>query len=272
MTADSFYSTIRDCIEQERPVIAATVIRGPQGVGSRLLLFGDGQVQGAVEPADLQDSVLADAQDQLNAGLPASREYTRGEESYEVFYDVYIAPPTLYIFGGVHVGVPLSAFAKQMGFRVNVIDARERFGNRERFPQADEMVTAYADDYLANVRLGGSSYVVVLSHDPKLDDPALLSALRSEARYVGAIGSRQTNEKRMMRLRAAGLTDEELARVHAPIGLNIGARNPEEIALAIMAEMIAAKNGVSRGSLPRAKQPVGDQQPAASAAQAAATG
>ena len=152
--------------------------------------------------------------------------------------------------------MPLCVFAKQMGFRVHVIDARERFGSADRFPLADEIATAFADDYLAKVELGSTSYVVVLSHDPKLDDPALLSALKSDARYIGAIGSRMTNEKRRARLKAAGLTDEQLDRLHAPIGLNIGSKNPEEIALSIIAEMIAAKNNMSRVSLPRAKQPM----------------
>jgi xanthine dehydrogenase accessory factor len=248
------YDTIKSCIEQERPLVAATIVTGPDHVGEHMLIFGSGLSEGALD-APFREAVVADAQVQLNLGHPATREYTDGDKAYEVFLDPYVTPSELYIFGGVHVGVPLCAFAKQMGFRVHVVDARERFGSADRFPLADEIATAFADDYLANVELGSSSYVVVLSHDPKLDDPALLSALKSDARYIGAIGSRMTNEKRRMRLKSAGLTDEQLDRLHAPIGLNIGARNPEEIALSIIAEMIAAKNNVSRVSLPRAKQP-----------------
>ena len=251
----SMYETIKSSIEQERPVVAATIINGPDHVGEHLLVFGSDLVEGGLD-LPFQSSVIADARAQLDNGHPATREYTDGEKTYEVFLDPYVTPSELYIFGGVHVGVPLCVFAKQMGFRVHVIDARERFGSADRFPLADEIATAYADEYLANVELGSSSYVVVLSHDPKLDDPALLSALKSDARYIGAIGSRMTNEKRRMRLKAAGLTDEQLDRLHAPIGLNIGARNPEEIALSIIAEMIAAKNNMSRASLPRAKQPI----------------
>jgi xanthine dehydrogenase accessory factor len=251
----SMYETIKSSIEQERPVVAATIINGPDHVGEHLLVFGSDLVEGGLD-LPFQSSVIADARAQLDNGHPATREYTDGEKTYEVFLDPYVTPSELYIFGGVHVGVPLCVFAKQMGFRVHVIDARERFGSADRFPLADEIATAYADEYLTNVELGSSSYVVVLSHDPKLDDPALLSALKSDARYIGAIGSRMTNEKRRMRLKAAGLTDEQLDRLHAPIGLNIGARNPEEIALSIIAEMIAAKNNMSRASLPRAKQPI----------------
>jgi len=249
------YETIKASIQQERPVAAATIVDGPDHVGEHVLVFGSGLSEGSLD-VPFRNAVIADAQAQLSLGQPTTREYADGDKTYEVFLDPYVAPSELYIFGGVHVGVPLCVFAKQMGFRVHVIDARERFGSADRFPLADEIATSFADDYLANVELGPSSYVVVLSHDPKLDDPALLSALKSDARYIGAIGSRNTNEKRRMRLKAAGLTNEQLDRLHAPIGLNIGSRNPEEIALSIMAEMIAAKNNVSRISLARLKQPV----------------
>jgi xanthine dehydrogenase accessory factor len=111
-------------------------------------------------------------------------------------------------------------------------------------------VLKYADEYLQDTRVDGSTYVVVLSHDPKLDDPALLHVLRTPARYIGAIGSRTTNEKRRARLREQGLSDDLIARIHAPIGLDIGAETPEEIALAIMAEMVAAKNGIDDRPLP----------------------
>jgi xanthine dehydrogenase accessory factor len=251
----SVYNTIKASIEQERPVVAATIVAGPDHVGEHVLVFGSGHVEGTLG-LPFNDAVIADATKQLNNGHPATREYSDGDRTYEVFLDPYVTPSDLYIFGGVHVGVPLCVFAKQIGFRVHVIDARERFGSADRFPLADEIATAFADDYLANVELGSTSYVVVLSHDPKLDDPALISALKSDARYIGAIGSRMTNEKRRLRLKNAGVTDEQMDRLHAPIGLNIGARNPEEIALSIIAEMIAAKNNMSRASLPRAKQPV----------------
>src|ERR671928_224914 len=115
----------------------------------------------------------------LRRGASRRMSYPRdGDETVDVFYDVYPAPPTLLIFGGVHVGIPLARFAKQMGFRVRVIDARGRWANAERFPDADEIVIKYADEYLADARIDSSTYVVVLSHDPKLDDPALINVLR----------------------------------------------------------------------------------------------
>jgi xanthine dehydrogenase accessory factor len=247
-----YFDTIRRCVEEERPVVAATII-GPEDrpIGARLIVFDNGSAEGSLGDQQLDSRVQADALAALRRGSPRRASYPGPDgRSVDVFLDVFPAPPTLLIFGGVHIGIPLAHFAKQMGFRVRVIDARGRFANEERFPDADEIVTAYADEYLEHTRVDGSSYVVVLSHDPKLDDPALVHVLRTPARYIGAIGSRTTNEKRRARLKEQGLPDELIARIHAPIGLDIGAETPEEIALAIMAQMIAAKNGIDDRPLP----------------------
>ena len=248
---DSHFETIRRAVEEERPVVAATVIGGAGELGRRLIVFEDGATEGSLDNPVFEAQVRRDALAALRRGASRRMSYPRdGDETVDVFYDVYPAPPTLLIFGGVHVGIPLARFAKQMGFRVRVIDARGRFANAERFPDADEIVIKYADEYLADARVDSSTYVVVLSHDPKLDDPALIDVLRRPARYIGAIGSRTTNQKRRARLKEAGLPDELIDRIHAPIGLDIGAETPEEIALAIMGEMIAAKNGRDDRPLP----------------------
>ena len=245
------FETIRRCVDEERPVVAATVIEGGDQVGSRVLVFEDGSTEGTLGDARLEAEVRTQALAALRRGKAQRGEVSvAGDQSLTLFYDVYPAPPTLLIFGGVHVGVPLARFAKQMGFRVKVIDARGRWATPERFPDADEIHIKYADEFLADARVDGSTYVVVLSHDPKLDDPALLEVVRKPARYIGAIGSRTTNQKRRARLKEAGLSDELIDRIHAPIGLDIGAESPEEIALAIMAEMIAAKNGRDGRPLP----------------------
>jgi len=247
----SQYDTIRRCVEEERPVAAATVIGGAGKIGARMLIFDDGTTDGGLGDPGLEAKVRSDALTALRRGAPRRASYPGPEgESTDVFLDVYPAPPTLLIFGGVHIGVPLARFAKQLGFRVRVIDARGRFANEERFPDADEILLTYADEFLASARVDSSTFVAVLSHDPKLDDPALVHVLRTPARYIGAIGSRTTNEKRRARLKEQGLSDELLARIHAPIGLNIGSQTPEEIALAIMAEIIAAKNGIDDRPLP----------------------
>jgi xanthine dehydrogenase accessory factor len=251
MTAPTYFETIRQAVEAERPVVAATIIGGPLPVGSRLLVFDDGTTVGGLPDESLQEQVRRDGLAALQRGAARRSSYPGpGGETVDLFFDVFPAPPTLLIFGGVHIGVPLAQFARQMGFRVKVVDARGRFANAERFPTADEIVTQYADEYLAGARVDSSTYVVVLSHDPKLDDPALLHVLRTPARYIGAIGSRTTNQKRRQRLQEAGLSEQLIDRIHAPIGLDIGAETPEEIALAILAEMIAAKNGRDLRPLP----------------------
>jgi xanthine dehydrogenase accessory factor len=140
--------------------------------------------------------------------------------------------------------VALAHLAKAVGeFRVVVVDARGAWATPERFPTADEIHVMHADDYLRGHPISSNTFVAVLSHDPKLDDPALFGALQSDARFVGAIGSPKTQRERRQRLAAAGLTDEQLARLHGPVGLDIGAQSPEEIGVAILAQMIAAKNG-----------------------------
>lgn len=251
MSGPSYFDTLQRCVEEERPVVAATVIGGLEPIGGRMLVYEDGSTEGGLGDAELDASARREALAALERGAARRTRHELADgRAVDVFLDVYPSPPTLLIFGGVHIGVPLARFAKQMGFRVRVVDARGRFANAERFPDADEIAICYADEYLARARVDGSTYVVVLSHDPKLDDPALIDVLRRPARYIGAIGSRTTNEKRRARLREAGLSDELIARIHAPIGLDIGAETPEEIALAIMAEMIAAKNGRDVRPLP----------------------
>ena len=251
MSTQSYFDTIRRCLEEERPVVAVTVIGGREPIGARMLVYEDGATEGTLGDPALDQRAREDGQAALDRGSARRVSYPVDGGTVDVFYDVFPSPPTLLIFGGVHIGIPLARFARQMGFRVRVIDARGRFANEERFPDADEIRIKYADEYLAEHRVDSSTYVVVLSHDPKLDDPALVHVVRTNARYIGAIGSRTTNQKRRARLLEAGVSEELIDRIHNPIGLDIGAETPEEIALAIMAEMIAAKNGRDARPLPR---------------------
>jgi xanthine dehydrogenase accessory factor len=166
-----------------------------------------------------------------------------------VFLEALPVPARLVIVGATDIAMALARFAKGVGYRVLVADPRTALATRERFPDAAELVHLWPDEALARVALDESAAVVVLSHDPKFDHPALVAALRSRAGYVGAIGSRRTNEQRFAWLREQGFAEEDLARVHAPIGLDLGARTAEEIALAIAAEIVAARRGRSAGSL-----------------------
>ena len=252
-----FLAEARRRVENEEAVVVATIVDGPIGVGNRILIYPDGTTRGTLGSEALDARARTDYRPQLLNAQSKAIEYPAGEGETGptlVFYDVYPSPDRLLVFGGVHVAVPLVELAKVLGFRVTVIDARGQWANRERFPKADEIVVSYADEYLATARLDLSTYIVVLTHDPKLDDPAIIKAVQHDVRYIGAIGSRRTHAGRVERLKGVGCTDEQLAKIHAPIGLDIRARNPEEIALSVLAEMIAAKNGVptlARHSAPR---------------------
>jgi xanthine dehydrogenase accessory factor len=154
------------------------------------------------------------------------------------FLNVFNAPPKLYIVGAVHIAQPLSQMAALSAFDVTVIDPRTAFATNERFPNL-HLIAAWPDEALADLPLDGRTAVVTLTHDPKLDDPALIAALKSDAFYIGALGSKKTHAARVARLKAAGFDDTAIARIHGPVGLDIGAVSPAEIAVSIMAEIIA---------------------------------
>jgi xanthine dehydrogenase accessory factor len=226
----------RRAIEENRALATATVLSGPaERLGSAVTV-----VEGDPEPArPASDPVAAAALEALAEGR--CRRLDVGEA--DVFVDVVLPPPTLVVVGGVHIAVALVALARTLGYRTVVVDPRTAFGNRERFPDADDLLTAWPDEAFARLGLHSGTAVAVLTHDPKIDDPALMAALPSSAFYVGALGSPRTHEKRRRRLGEAGLEEAHLTRLHAPIGLDLGGRRPEEIALAVMAEIVAARNG-----------------------------
>jgi xanthine dehydrogenase accessory factor len=229
----------------EKPVAFAYVVDG-EGQGNGLLAWEFGKHRGSLGQGDaFDDRVAKDAIARLRGGQAGELRYDDAPGGpLRVFVDTYPAQPTIVIFGGVHIGVALAHLAKATGgFRVVVVDARGAWAKQSRFADADEIHVLHADDYLRQHPLGSNTYVAVLSHDPKLDDPALFGALQSDARYVGAIGSSKTQRERRERLKAAGLTQEQVDRIRGPIGLDIGAQSPEEIAVGILAQMIAAKNG-----------------------------
>ncbi len=237
------FEELRQAIEREVPVAAVTVVRG-EPFGRKILVYEDGRVSGSLGERHLDEAAGLAAQERLAADAGGIVPLADGVEA---FVDVYARPPHLIIVGAVHTAIALSQIGKLLGFRVTVIDARERFATPERFPDVDELIVAWPDEALERMRLDSRSYVAILTHDPKFDEPALQVALRQPARYVGAIGSRKTSQDRAERLRRLGLTDEQLARIHAPIGLNLGGRTPEEIALSIAAEIVAVRRGPRRG-------------------------
>jgi xanthine dehydrogenase accessory factor len=216
-------------------------------VGAKMLVFPDKSTLGTLGNPLLEQLVIIDAEQAIWSEDARTRTYTVESETGALAYDVFIEgfppPPTLLIIGAGHIAIPLTTFAKTLNYRVVVVDARSAFATRERFPHADELIVAWPDEVLEQMDLNPSTYVAVLTHDPKFDEPSLKVVLSRNVGYVGAIGSRKTKEERDERLRKQGLTDEQLRRIHGPIGLNIGATSPEEMALAIMAEIVATRHG-----------------------------
>jgi xanthine dehydrogenase accessory factor len=176
----------------------------------------------------------------LSAGASGS-ELARREG--DDFIEPLKRPPHLVIIGAIHIAIPLHSLAKLMGYRVTVIDARARFATKERFPDADEVIVAWPDEAMAGLEIDSSTYVVILTHDPKFDLPALRAVLAAAPGYIGAIGSRKTNRNRFDALLAEGFTADQLAKVHGPIGLDLGGRGAEETALGILAEITATRFG-----------------------------
>jgi xanthine dehydrogenase accessory factor len=162
------------------------------------------------------------------------------DHDIEVFFEFISPPPTLIAVGGVHITVALMSLAKTLGYRTVVIDPRGSWGNAKRFPNVEKLIQLWPDKAFEQIKLTRSTAIAMLTHDPKLDDPAVKIALNSPAFYVGALGSRTTNVKRRARLLDDGITGEQYARLHAPIGIDLAAGTPEEIALAVMAEVVAA--------------------------------
>jgi xanthine dehydrogenase accessory factor len=169
------------------------------------------------------------------------------------FTEPFLRPPHLVIIGAIHIAIPLHRLAKLMGYRVTVVDARSKFATAERFPEADEIRVAWPDEGLKGIPLDHSTYVVILTHDPKFDLPALRAVLGKPVRYIGAIGSRKTNQNRFDQLRSEGFTEEQIAAVHGPIGLDLGGRGAEETALGILAELTAVRYHGSGGFMREVK-------------------
>ena len=214
--------------------------------GSKMLVEADGRRSGSLGSPELDDEAARTAGELL---------WTETSERRDgLFFDVVYPSPRLILFGAVDVAASLCKLARAAGWRPYVVDPRARFATKERFPEAAEVIVAWPEEAFA--RLGGidpATSIAVLTHDPKLDDAALEIALRSPARFVGAMGSRRAQATRRERLLAAGLGEDELARLAAPLGLDLGAITGEETALSILAEVVAARHGRDGGRLANAQ-------------------
>jgi xanthine dehydrogenase accessory factor len=221
--------------------VVATIVEGP-GIGTSLRVLADGGVSGGAEPPHdtIRDAALAALRREASGTITVERP----EGATSVFMEVFPRRPRLVIVGATDVAVALVPLARQLGYLTVVADGRAGFLTRERFPEADELIPAWPEEAFDRIRLDETCYVCVLSHDPKFDEPALRLVLRSPAAYIGAIGSRKTQAARRERLTAEGFTPDEIARIHGPIGLELGGRSPAETGLAILAEMTRARYGV----------------------------
>jgi xanthine dehydrogenase accessory factor len=262
------YETLAERLRAQQPVALATVVDGP-GVGGKLLVTPDDGLIGSLGHAELDRVVHRDALAELEAGRSGVRHYgPEGQTTPEdlidtpvvsVFVESWAPPPQMWIFGAVDFTAALAKVAKVLGYRVVVCDAREIFATRRRFPMADEVRVTWPGTMFDDrgAQLSARDAVCILTHDPKFDVPAVQGALASKVGYIGVMGSRTTHAKRMQRLAEVGVTDPaELARLMSPIGLDIGARTPEETAISICAEIIARRTGRITPSLRDGEGPI----------------
>jgi xanthine dehydrogenase accessory factor len=239
-------------LEDRVPNVLALALRLDEaGVGRRLAVFKETTL-GTLGSAALDHALATEIREGGAVLEPHVRMLGKRGEPHgdvELFVDRVAVPPEMYVFGAIDYADAMVRMGQFLGYRVTVIDARPAFATAERFPGADRVAVAWPHEFLAGARVDERTAIIALTHDEKFDIPLLLEAIRTKAGYIGAMGSRNTHAARIDRLGAAGATDAELARLNAPIGLDLGARTPEETALAIAAEIVALRHGRSGGRL-----------------------
>jgi xanthine dehydrogenase accessory factor len=247
---------ISAAVSRGEPVAVATVISGPGQVGARRVIWGDVTRESAGSLGGgrrLDDAADDDVRGLLAQGRTGIRRYGAGGErlggELAVFVNSFAPPPRMYVFGAIDFAAAVARAGKFLGYQVTVCDARPVFATKSRFPDADEVVVDWPHRFLAAAEVDERTVICVLTHDPKFDVPVLEVALRTPAGYIGAMGSRRTHEDRLERLRGTGLSEAELARLRSPIGLDLGARTPEETAVSIVAELIQLRWGGSGQAL-----------------------
>jgi xanthine dehydrogenase accessory factor len=244
-TADpALWGRLAELVDLQVPCALLTVV-GEGGAGGEQALAVPGEPAPDFSAPEAISAALAILSGQAGAAHPAIRTFGVSE----VLIEPIFSPPQLILFGGVHAARPLSQMARVMGFRTTVVDPRRAFADRERFPEADRVLVLWPGAAFEQLAIDARTAIVILTHDPKIDEPALVGALNSPAFYVGAIGSRKTHADRAERLVQAGVLRDRLDRIHGPIGLDLGGRSVEELALSILSEIIAVRNGGTGGSL-----------------------
>lgn len=260
------FEELADAVRAERPVALVTSVRGPNA-GAKLLI-NEGGVLGTLGDADLDRAAATDAAAMLELGVTGTRTYgpsgERRPDEVELFIESFAPPPHMYVFGAIDFAAAVARIGKLLGYRVTVCDPREKFATKKRFPEADEVVVRWPHEFLADAEVDRRTVICALTHDPKFDVPLLKAALATPAGYIGAMGSRRTHTKRSQQLLEEGVSEEQLARISGPIGLDIGARTPEEVAVAIAGEIISLRTGASAERLVETQGPIhrGQELPA----------
>ncbi len=229
------YATIQSLLQEDKAGALATIIATPTDtdIGQKVVVNSTGRLIGTDNP-----EMITAAQTALKSGKSQRVELDNGTE---LFIEVYLPAPQLIMVGGVHIAVALTDIAKLLGYRTVVIDPRRAFGSETRFTHVDQLLQLWPEKAFAELTVNENTAVALLTHDPKIDDPALTQVLDSTAFYIGALGSRKTHAKRVKRLQEAGYSDETIDKIFGPIGLKIGAQTPEEIALSVMAQILQAR-------------------------------
>lgn len=252
-------STVADAVSRGEPAALATALDGERA-GAMLAVLGDHATGALGGPDLLERSVSRDARGMLASGRSELRGYGGDGRSLGsergVFVAVFATPPAMVLVGAVDFSAALAQLASAVGYRVTICEPRAAFASSPRFAAPAEVVVEWPDDHLAARKLGPNDAVVVLSHDPKFDQPALIAALAGGAGYVGALGSRRTHADRLERLRAAGAEQDDLDRIASPCGLDIGAWTPAETAVSVLAEIIATRSRRDGGPLSRSEGPI----------------
>ncbi|PKO10159.1 MAG: XdhC/CoxI family protein [Chloroflexi bacterium HGW-Chloroflexi-2] len=241
LSKENFERMRKDLVE-ERLAVVVTVLSGSH-VGEQVYAYPDDSMLGEFSDPDLTALVKANVVEVFSQQQCMRKTLQVKDQLVDVFFDVLSPSPKLVVVGAVHIAIPLVQYARILGFHTTVIDPRKAFGNIERFPHVDRLVREWPEEFLQRFPWDQGTYLVVVSHDDKLDVPALAIGCQHEARYIGALGSKKTFAKHVRELKEAGITDEQITRIHSPIGVDIAARGPEEIALAIITEMVAVRNG-----------------------------
>ncbi|MFI6490220.1 XdhC family protein [Streptomyces sp. NPDC050564] len=257
---DPSFGAVAESVAAGRPVTVATVIDGPAPLGATLALWPEeesetpsGGVSGSLGSPGLDVAVAADARGELAQGATVRRHYgphgERREDAVTVFLNSFAPPPRMLVFGAIDYAAAVARIGAFLGYRVTVCDARPVFATPKRFPEGVEVVVDWPHRYLSGTTTDARTVICVLTHDPKFDVPLLEEALRRPAAYIGAMGSRRTHDERMKRLTDAGLSERDLSRLRSPLGLDLGARTPEEVAVSVAAEVVALRWGGSGAPL-----------------------